>query len=142
MKRFITALVLASSINTVNAQEFFGYSGFSMGVFLGEPDSGVSLATQQFQVHVGLADLSLAVDATFNFGDALARPELWPFYSYMGVKWQDDKENTFGPRAGLGVYYPVQGNNLTFYAQGGPAWYMVDEAEVDWEGVVGMRVHF
>lgn len=139
MKKFLVALLLCTSSACVNAQAL---TNLSAGVFLGTQDSGISVATEQFQLQIGLTNFSIAADAKMNFEDMLGRRDLWPFYAYGGLKWQDDKKDVFGPRAGLGAYYPLANGQLTMYAQAGPSWYLSKDANVNFEALAGVQFHF
>jgi hypothetical protein len=139
IKHVTVALLFLSSSMFANGQAL---TNLSAGVYLGNEDSGVSLATDQFQLQLGLTNFSIAADMKMKFDDMLGRNDLWPFYAYGGIKWQDDKEDVFGPRAGLGAFYPIANGQVTFFGQAGPNWYLSKDSNINFEALAGIQFHF
>ncbi|MGF1703159.1 hypothetical protein L4D09_22980 [Photobacterium makurazakiensis] len=133
----IRALLLASAL-VLPAASFAASSPLSAGVFLGSPTSGLTFQYwDKIQLAVGLDTFSVSVDAKWYLNELTGRTDLAPFYSYTGLQWVDDRDNQWGPRAGLGFVLPLR--NVQIYAEAGPTWYIEDSSNIELEGAVGVR---
>ncbi|MEZ8127439.1 hypothetical protein [Enterovibrio norvegicus] len=136
MKKVLLLLALATPMSSMAAQ------GFSAGVFLGAPMSGVTVSQDAIRLSFGIEETGVAVDGLWNLGDWLARPEFAPIYGYTGFQWVDDEHHEWGPRAGLGLAVPLGYGNVELYGEAGSTWYWQEDAAFKFEGSLGVRMYF
>ncbi|UJF19860.1 hypothetical protein L0B53_10420 [Vibrio sp. SS-MA-C1-2] len=133
MKKIAFTTLLISSLSTPAFAD-------SIGGFLGTPMSGVQYKHNDLRFSVGLDDFGLAVDKVFNLGSLVNNQKLNPAYLFAGVQYVDQHHHKVGVRSGIGAQFPIESFEL--YAEIGPTLYVVEDVDIDVEGVLGVRYRF
>ncbi|MGF1767492.1 hypothetical protein L4D06_08900 [Enterovibrio makurazakiensis] len=138
MKRYLFGLALLLPAMSASSQ------GFSAGVFLGTPMSGVTVSQNAMRISLGIEEKGAAVDGMWDIGPWLARPEYLPLslYGFGGFQWIDDSTHKWGPRVGVGAATPMGRGNIELYGEAGTTWYWQDDSALKLEGSLGLRIYF
>lgn len=115
-------------------------SAQSVGIFLGSPMSGIQLKYQDLRFSLGIDDVGIAVDKTFDLAALLNKPDFNNFYTFLGAQFIDHKNDKVGIRSGVGFLMPV--NQVSIYGEVGPTLYVAEAVNLNLEAALGFRVSF
>ncbi len=131
MKNILIGIVLLMSAPS---------SAQSIGIFLGTPMSGIQLKYEALRFSLGIDDVGIAVDKTFDLGALLNKSDFESFYTYLGAQFIDHKNDKVGIRSGVGFLMPV--NQVSIYGEVGPTLYVAEDVNLNIEAALGFRVSF